>query len=255
MRCQTQTTDIWGRFLGHDFPEDMIITKQKFDPDKDFDHVGIRRNEIAKRLPLSDDEELVSRHREVELLRQKRVLGGQDSRHGMFPHQISLQTHNLPDSHFCGGSLLNDRWILTAAHCFLEDNGEIETYYYRGSQQAFKPSDFDAIGGLFMTKNEDDNSQRRQLQDWFFHEDFSFSPRIKNDIALLKTRHSFICNYYVQPAYLPKKNEILEPGQNCAISGFGYMGYEREWNMLAEKLPETLQESYKTKIIYATGSN
>ena len=43
--------------------------------------------------------------------------------------------------------------------------------------------------------------------------------------------------------YLPKKNEILEPGQKCTISGFGYMGYEREWNMLAEKLPETLQES------------
>ena len=45
--------------------------------------------------------------------------------------------------------------------------------------------------------------------------------------------------------YLPKKNEILEPGQKCTISGFGYMGYEREWNMLAEKLPETLQESNK----------
>jgi len=66
-------------------------------------------------------------------------------------------------------------------------------------KQAFKPSDFDAIGGLFMTKNEDDISQRRQLQDWFFHEEFSFSPRIKNDIALLKTKHSFICNLYVQP--------------------------------------------------------
>jgi len=66
-------------------------------------------------------------------------------------------------------------------------------------KQAFKPSDFDAIGGLFMTKNEDDISQRRQLQDWFFHDQFSFHPRIKNDIALLKTKHSFICNLYVQP--------------------------------------------------------
>ena len=70
----------------------MIITKQKFDL-SDFDHVGIRRNELAKRIPVADDEKLVSRHREVELLRQKRVLGGQDSRHGMFPHQISLQVN------------------------------------------------------------------------------------------------------------------------------------------------------------------
>ena len=70
----------------------MIITKQKFDLN-DFDHGGIRRNELAKRIPVADDEKLVSRHREVELLRQKRVLGGQDSRHGMFPHQISLQVN------------------------------------------------------------------------------------------------------------------------------------------------------------------
>ena len=70
----------------------MIITKQKFDLN-DFDHGRIRRNELAKRIPVADDEKLVSRHREVELLRQKRVLGGQDSRHGMFPHQISLQVN------------------------------------------------------------------------------------------------------------------------------------------------------------------
>ena len=51
-------------------------------------------------------------------------------------------------------------------------------------------------------------------------------------------------------AYLPKKNEILEPGQKCAISGFGYMGYEQEWNKLVEKLPETLQESNSKIKIY-----
>ena len=67
------------------------------------------------------------------------------------------------------------------------------------SKETFKPKDFDAIAGLFMPQNEDHNSQRIQLQDWFFHDDFSFHPRIKNDIALLKTKRSFDCNLYVQP--------------------------------------------------------
>ena len=76
------------------------------------------------------------------------------------------------------------------------------------SKETFKPKDFDAIAGLFMPQNEDQYSQRIQLQDWFFHEDFSFSPRIKNDIALLKTKRSFDCNLYVQPGELFVTNDI-----------------------------------------------
>ena len=62
---------------------------------------------------------------------------------------------------------------------------------------------------------------------------------------------SKVRNDLTDSAYLPKKNEILEPGQKCAISGFGYMGYEREWNKLVEKLPETLQESNTRRRIFA----
>ena len=43
-----------------------------------------------------------------------RIVGGQDAAEAAFPYQVSLQNYG---SHFCGGSILNENWILTAGHC------------------------------------------------------------------------------------------------------------------------------------------
>ncbi|CAG0905517.1 unnamed protein product [Cyprideis torosa] len=44
-----------------------------------------------------------------------RIINGNNAQLGWFPHQVSLQTSS--GFHFCGGSIISQEWIVTAAHC------------------------------------------------------------------------------------------------------------------------------------------
>jgi secreted trypsin-like serine protease len=43
-----------------------------------------------------------------------KIVGGQDSERGEFPFMVSLK---LAGKHICGAAIINERHIVTAAHC------------------------------------------------------------------------------------------------------------------------------------------
>ena len=49
-----------------------------------------------------------------DFLLEPRITGGEEAIPHSYPHQVSLQMDTMG---FCGGSLISDEWILTAAHC------------------------------------------------------------------------------------------------------------------------------------------
>ena len=49
------------------------------------------------------------------LFTTQQVVGGVEANRNSWNWQISLRMDD--DEHICGGSILSDRWVLTAAHC------------------------------------------------------------------------------------------------------------------------------------------
>ena len=50
--------------------------------------------------------------------RQSFVINGQNTDPHEYPWQISLRVNGR---HYCGGSLISDKWVLTAAHCVISN--------------------------------------------------------------------------------------------------------------------------------------
>ncbi|KAK9694690.1 Trypsin [Popillia japonica] len=59
-----------------------------------------------------------------------RIVGGTNAAAGAYPFVVSLRSSS--NSHFCGGSILNTRWVLTASHCIIGST-TANVFVYAGS--------------------------------------------------------------------------------------------------------------------------
>ena len=50
------------------------------------------------------------------------IVGGKPAKAGKFPYQVRLYASHEDEKGFCGGSIIDPQWILTAGHCLVEDS-------------------------------------------------------------------------------------------------------------------------------------
>ncbi|XP_028678971.1 trypsin-1-like [Erpetoichthys calabaricus] len=123
-----------------------------------------------------------------------KIVGGYECPEHSKPWQVSLNA----GYHFCGGSLISEEWVLSAAHCYksrIEVRlGEHDITYSEGTEQF--------ISSVRVIRHPNYNPYT-----------------IDNDVMLIKLSRAAVLDENIQPVHLP--SECAAAGTVCTVSGWG----------------------------------
>lgn len=126
----------------------------------------------------------ISSHEELDVA--SRIIGGLQTDPGRLPWQVRLSLRlSSRVSGICGGSVIADRWVVTAAHCLKNLNA---------SNQLIELSAQDVQVEMFRRGQARDISVDRI----FIHPDWDGNFRNRNDIALLRVSGDLLENSAIQ---------------------------------------------------------
>ncbi|EDV31306.1 uncharacterized protein Dana_GF15290 [Drosophila ananassae] len=125
----------------------------------------------------------------------QRIIGGQDVQIEKVPWQVSLQ---VDGQHFCGGSIYNESFIVTAAHCV--DKYPAENLAIRAG------SSYKNNGGVLV-----------QVAATKFHEKYN-KRRGENDVAVIRLANPLPIGDNIQPITLAEE----EPAEGSPALSTGW---------------------------------
>nr|XP_002736238.2 PREDICTED: uncharacterized protein LOC100377031 [Saccoglossus kowalevskii] len=129
---------------------------------------------------------------------EDRVIGGSDATKGSWPWQALL----YPGDDLCGGVIISELWILTAAHCVSGiGSGQIAV----------------TVG---IVDDRDKDGISRGISEVHTHPLYD-DVNHRYDLALLKLDAPLEYNDYVRPACLPSSDDLFEENHFCFTTGWG----------------------------------
>merc|ERR1712179_203697 len=137
---------------------------------------------------------------------ESRIVGGGLADSGEWPWQVSLQLRQFFNfAHICGGSIINSKWVVTAAHCV---DGQSRT-------------SLRIKAGVNTASSSD--GQVKSIKTVIMHGQYSSSTGgYPNDIALLELDSPLTLNDFVKTVPMPSsKDQNFEGNSDCWITGWG----------------------------------
>ncbi|XP_028829784.1 granzyme K-like [Denticeps clupeoides] len=145
------------------------------------------------------------------------IVGGKEAK-GPRPWMVSIQVQK---QHICGGILIKDQWVLTAAHC--------KRYF---SNEKY-------VTVLLGAHSLSDETKTIRMKTWSFEVPQTFNENTKSDdIMLIKLNQKVkVRREKVKKTKLPKSHSDIPPGTKCVVTGWGATRDK------AKKCSDTLQEA------------
>lgn len=148
-----------------------------------------------------------------------RIVGGHASKPGAWPWMMSMRRKEAePYGHTCGGSLLNRKWMVTAAHCVTGQYANMDSWtlhagkyskLVRDSTEVMRYAKTILVHPEFVGEMVHDKS-------WTMYEQFV------NDIALVELNAPLPDNSpYIRQICLPNEKLVAQAGQLCEVTGWG----------------------------------
>ncbi|KAK7094269.1 hypothetical protein V1264_007913 [Littorina saxatilis] len=163
---------------------------------------------------------MADRGREFEL--NSRIIGGREADKCELPWMVYISLPNGP----CGGAVIDERHVLTAAHCF----------WGAGS---YTPEIF--IGEY--NRTETNPTEKLSTRDYkiFMHPGYIHEYYF-NDIAIVQLDTPIDLNKYrcITPLCLPSDDQTFPAGIDCVVAGWGVT--EPEYDVFSPPIPQVLMK-------------
>ncbi|XP_076664976.1 chymotrypsin-2-like [Andrena cerasifolii] len=135
-----------------------------------------------------------------------KIIGGTVAKPGEIPYQVAL-VDLKSGTHFCGGSILNEDYVITAAHCV----------------KGKSPTSFKVIAGTVdLSKAASEEHSAKEIH---IHENYHSKDSWVNDIALIKVETRFVKSALISFVPMPAPGELVKTNDSAIVSGFGRLAY------------------------------